>query len=126
MAERICFENVKKSSHVIVLGAGPSVKTNIKCIRKWKEQHNAVVFAANYKFDIVADYTVFVSSKIFREQRYKADGNLIVTSDVYSKYWKGDKRLSRRVLSCKTSKHKPWYKPKPDRVEIKPKGLFSE
>ncbi len=99
------YESMRQCDSVVVLGAGPSINDNIDLIKKWKEQNRALVIVSNYVYPMLADYTVFVSRKIFRSYSKKSDGQLIIAPWIYDRLGNKDKEAlsgDTLVINCST------------------------
>jgi len=102
MLTNISYNTVKPSDHAIVLGAGPSVKTNLEAIKEYYYKYKPVVISANYSHNIPVNYTLFVDKRKYKEQKYNVENKIVVGRKIE---WKNDKDLYPKIMPIK---HSPW------------------
>ncbi len=116
---------MRKSTHVAVVGAGPSLKKNLPAVRHWVNKHKAIVISANYKHDLDIDYTMFMDDGVFKRNRHKAEGLIVITPELYNNTTVSDPKMTSRfrVLNVKDRKK---YKPlKQVSISIKKNGQIN-
>jgi len=119
---KACFNTIPHATHVIALGAGPSLKSNIPAILKWRKKHNAMMIVSNYNQGVNADYTTFVDTNIFSENIAKANGIIVLTPEIPEKYW--PPYVKDRVMILQVGKRRDTekkYRP----IVMKKKGMFN-
>jgi len=124
---KICYDTMSQKSHVIVLGAGPSLKENFPAIKEWKDKHDALVISANYKHDIKIDYTLFMDKNVFSERVFDAEGLIVITNRLFKLYRKltSDKRIKNRIRILQTIGQEDYEPFKHTFIRIQDNGLMN-
>jgi len=114
------YDTMPKVERIVVLAAGPSAKKAINKVRNWKNK-NTVVIVTNYRFPIKANYTFFVSPKVFQQQYKNVTGKIVITKP-YIKIgqYRKDKNIMKRIVIFKCGKEKVWNI---DKIDIDKKGV---
>lgn len=93
-----------KSSHVVVLGSGPSIKKYWNKINIFLKTNNVITFGCNNIMDfLVPDYHFWGSGKRWAEFGHKVDpSTVVVTSHLFSKKvirekWKGKYKTFKNI-----------------------------
>jgi len=118
----VCAKTIKQSSHVAVLGAGPSIRSNLDRIKEWIKNNNAIVFVGNYRFPIKTDYTMFVSPKAFKKNINKVRGKIIITANIHHSLYTSKKINNRMMKLVTLYKRKYHYPPALEKINIKSDG----
>jgi hypothetical protein len=119
--------SVEQRDHILILGAGPTLLTNIKTAHDYCVNNNALVIGTSYNFEIASDYTMIVGKSVFRSRISRLrNKNLIVTDwviknnkdiikkispkynlwhmrtscqDASQQYWEGDISITKGVFA---------------------------
>ncbi len=74
---KLSFDTVS-DSNVVILGAGPSINSNLETIKKFRDENDAVVIGASRKYPVHVDYTLFVDEVQYSKFIEKLDSPHVI------------------------------------------------
>lgn len=117
----LSHKSVPQTDSVIVLGAGPSLTSNLQQILDYKKEHNSIVVAASRNYPVFAEYTLFVDHVHYQKQIGSIRSpNIIMTSWCQDSV--GTEKNDFNFLVVKAlSRPEVYYV---DKLEMNKKGTF--